>query len=294
MTTTMAMTMKTKMSKEQNKPTRRHIWLPIIAGILHLHVFYRAASFLFASRSGLPYLEIEPSMALYRTMELSVVLAYFFDLFCCALSVIPYSRCKKSPEIVAHHLPVVFILLPLGIPMWARWTSIEPMLSLLPSLDAKETDFAISLLFRGNGWGFVSSLNEAIMCFQRAELSLNGLSGMENLNEKRMSKFRFWTSWHIELIELFYKLMIFCCFSVLSIWATCHIDIFNYGLYHQENPTEHIISLLVKTYMSPLQMRSVIWRLFIIILYPQMAKRTFLKLRRFLEETRPKKVVKIY
>lgn len=283
-----------KMTEDKDKkPTRRHIWLPIIAGILHLHVFYRAISFLLATRGGQPLLQIDPSMALYRAMELSVVLAYFFDLICCALSVIPYSRCKTSSEIIMHHLPVVFVLLPLGIPTWARWTSMEPMLTMLISMNEKETSYVISLLLQGNGWGFVSSLNEAIMCFQRAELSINGVSGMEDADRRRMSKFKFWTSWYIELIELFYKLMIFCLFSSLSIWATFHTDISNYSYFQQQNPTAHPISLLIKTYMSPLQMRSIIWRLFIFILYPQMAKRTFLKLKRFLTETSLKKEVKI-
>ena len=108
-------------------------------------------------------------------------------------SVVPYSGCKTASEIVAHHLPVFLILLPLGVPMWKLWTEWEPMFPFIESLDDEGRDYAISLLLRANEWGFLISLNETIMCFQNTELPLHGLSTM--FEPRDYLRPRFWTSW---------------------------------------------------------------------------------------------------
>lgn len=264
---------------------RRFVWLPILAGLLHLHVFYRASSFLIATISIEPLLEIEPSVALYSFMELSVLLAYGFDFLCLACSVIPYSRCKEAKDIIIHHTPVFVLLLPLGVPMWAKWTSWEPMLPMLQTLEGVKRHYGIVLLLRANALGFVSSLNEAIMCFQRAELSLQGVRTMfvGNDDEQRThNKPTFWTSRPIEFIELSYKVMIFYVFPMFSIWSTFNTDKFFYSYLRDQHPTASVLSLIGKTFMSPLQIRSVIWRLFIFLMYPKLGRRTLGKLNRFL------------
>lgn len=260
---------------------RRVIYLPIIAGVLHLHVLYRALSFLYATLPNQPLIDIEYGQALYFQMELSVLLAYGFDLFCCAVSVVPYSRCKKGSEIVVHHTPVFLILLPLGIPVWKQWSSWEPMLPFIQALGKKSQSDAISLLLRANGWGFVSSLNEAIMCFQKTELSLHGLSTM--FDNRENIRHKFFTSWTMEFLELSYKVLIFWVFPVISFLATLQTDRHFYNFNLEQFPSASFLMLLYKTYITPLQLRSVVWRIFIIVFYPSMGKRTINKLRRFLE-----------
>ena len=271
-----------KCSKIGKKISRRSVWLPIIAGILHLHVLYRALMCLGAGRFGQPLLEIEPSIILYRNIEYAVMSAYCFDIFCCMLSVVPFSRCRKGSEIVMHHMPVILILLPLGVPMWKHWRSWEPMLPLIESMDQEGSHYATSLLLYSNAWGFVSSLNEAIMCFQKAELSLHGF---ENMLEPR-GEFspKFWTSRTTEFLELSFKLCIFFVFPVLSLWSVFRTDMNLFNFHSNQNPSANFISILAATYAYPLQLRSIVWRFFIFSFYPALGKRTLEKIRRFLSE----------
>merc|ERR1712071_406897 len=149
-------------------------------------------------------------------------MAYMFDLLCCAFSVIPYSRCSKASEIITHHLPILICILPLGIPMWSGWPSYEGMIPFFESFDPPNGHYCMGLLLRGNGLGFVSSLNEAIMCFQRAELSLNGQTTMFMLDKYPGPKY--FTSRMMEIFELLYKMCIFCVFPVLSIYYVINTD----------------------------------------------------------------------
>ena len=265
---------------------RCFIYLPILAGCLHLHVFYRALSFLYLIHPSQPPMEIESSLILYFSMKLAVVLAYGFDLVCCAFSVVPYLGCKKASEIVAHHLPVFLILLPLGVPMWKLWTEWGPMFPFIESLDGEGRDYAISLLLRANGWGFLSSLNETIMCFQKPELPLHRLSTM--FEPRDHLRPRFWTSWTMEFLELSYKMSIFWVYPILSAAATCETDWHYFYFNKEQYPSASIFMLLCKTYWSPVQLRSLVWRVFIVLFYPFMGKRTSNKLRRFLKEKKSK------
>ena len=269
-------------SKIGKKIPLRSIWLPIIAGILHIHVLYRALTCLLAGRPGQPLLDIDSGVNLYRDIEYAVMSAYCFDIFCCMLSVVPFSRCKKGSEIVMHHMPVILLLLPCGVPMWNKWESWEPVLRFVKSMDEEGRHHAISLLLYANAWGFVSSLNEAIMCFQKAELSLHGFENM--LVPRGEFGPKFWTSWTTEFLELSFKLCIFYLFPILSLRSVFRTDMNIFNYHSNLNPSANHMSTLVATYSSPLQLRGIVWRFFIFSFYPTLGKRTIEKIRRFVSE----------
>ena len=67
----------------------------------------------------------------------------------------------------------------------------------------KTCHYMLSKILRIEGWGFVSSLNENIMSFQKEELSLHRLSTMFEPRDKIIPIF--WNLRPMELLERSYK-----------------------------------------------------------------------------------------
>jgi len=256
---------------EINHP--KHVWMPTVAGVFHLMVFLTASISLVASlNDSFDYSEFVHYAA---RVDMAVALAYSFDLICCYVEVVPFSRCKSGREIFSHHFPKLFLCIPLLFPVWFRLTSLEPFATV-----ASGPQF--QLVLRVNGLGAISSLNEVIMCFQRAELSHAGI--YTTLNTKPKEKYiGIWSSRQVELFELLYKLAFFVFSALLSFHSSIGLDIFFYN-YHREVALEgaSTLRLLFQTFSrSPLQIATLLWRIFMVTNYPFMAKRTVMKINSF-------------
>ena len=42
-------------------------------------------------------------------LDQAIFLAYIFDLLCCAINIIPFSRCNSSKDITGHHIPTLMM-----------------------------------------------------------------------------------------------------------------------------------------------------------------------------------------
>eukprot|EP01083_Nonionella_stella_P303089 1047749_1 len=170
---------KTQSHPETETPFRwKSVLCPILAGCFHLHVFHEAIYFIYASFT-LDTDSLSPNDVgnLYIKVDRAAFFAYSFDLICCyALGVIPFSRCNSASDIAGHHLPILCLVLPLCVPIWAQLESLDPLFfAVLHSKNSKARSGMLIACLRGTGLGFVSSLNEVFMCFQRAEMSWAGI-----------------------------------------------------------------------------------------------------------------------
>jgi len=157
---------------------------------------------------------------------------------------------------------------------------------------------AIYNLIKANGWGFLSSLNEFIMCFQRAEMSLQGVYEFRDEELKKM-KYRFMTSRFMIGVELYFKLGIFFIFSCFGFLACCGLDQVWYTFYREVHAADvaegygtggpsyldgYLYSLWnAMRYManSALFWRSILFRVFLLLMYPFMGVRTVKKIKKF-------------
>jgi len=125
-------------------------------------------------------------------------LAYTADLTAVyAFGVVPYSRCHPDParggrDVLMHHLPVLFFLLA-TFPACV-WLD-GPVLTWAWMND----NIHKQSMLLNMGFGFISSLNEAIMCMQVADLP-RGV----------------WNTKLVYLFELSYKCLIFSIFPLVS------------------------------------------------------------------------------
>ena len=172
-------------------PPPPHQWqsivLPLIAGLLHARVFYRAALGCVplalavtgtTSTTTTATTSDEFRMSCYL-LDSSIFLAYAFDLVSCLyFGVIPFSRCNCSRDIVGHHVPTLLLALPLAVPLWCDWERLRGIdmssYSILddPTVDGGTRDAFVSAYSMASGFAYVSSLNEVFMCLQRVEVSL--------------------------------------------------------------------------------------------------------------------------
>lgn len=271
------------------------IVVPIIAGLFHLHVFYHAA---FTFLLSLPTLShTTPSSQFYLQgylLERAVFLAYTFDLLCCyVFKVIPFSRCNTAKDIAGHHIPILLGLMPLYIPTWAEWRNVDPMVHNVLDYQSDGGSLRYAAMYgliKANGLGFFSSLNEFIMCFQRAEMSLQGVDQFQDEEGLKKMRYRFMTSRFIIGVELYFKFGIFCVFSIFGFVACCGLDLVWYRFFMEEvyaagtgggggginNAYLYSIWYALR-YMasSPMFWRSVLFRLFLLTMYPFMGIRTF-------------------
>ena len=206
------------------------ILLPIVAGILHFRVFLTSLCILTSTRS-LSTVDVQNKLI---NLDKVVVSAYTFDLFCCYVGqVIPFSRCNSAWDVAAHHLPILLVFVPLNLPMYCeRFMHLDPLSSDImgSSLDGEFREAFIDAGLRSYGWGFISSLNESFMCLQRAEMSARGLKVFREISDSTSQKMKhkcriIFTSRFTIALELYFKLGVFCIFSLCGFRACCDLDV---------------------------------------------------------------------
>lgn len=218
-------TAKTARPAKPPPPRWWSVLLPLLAGLLHFRTFYLAVfcclsrAYRGASSRG----SSEEFLSEIYLLDRAVFVAYAFDLACCWLGVIPFSRCHKSKDIVEHHLPTLLLALPLGVPLWGNFRSLEPTgLSILDlEVGNKLRDHFVNAYTLASGWAYASSLNEVFMCFQRGEMSLQGCDDFRDINLMRRGVF---TSRIAVFSELCYKLCFFWGMSLVACKACCDFD----------------------------------------------------------------------
>lgn len=298
------------------------IVLPLIAGILHLRVFYYAVFGCILRNYNLNYSENdeESASSVFRRtcflLDSSIFLAYTFDLVCClCFRVLPFSRCNCSRDIVGHHVPTLLLALPLAIPLWSGYSSLQifdPVsFAILDKATANvsgvapdlRTDF-INAYATASGYAYASSLNEVLMCLQRVEMSLAGVSYIRDVATKMSNQRRFFTSRAMLYAELSYKLVFFWGMSLVACKACFDFDWTVYKYYSSSisssdnsnnNSSEHwmttTIPLFLAVYTSPAVLRGVLFRLFTIVMYPSMGFRCLATMKRLHREGKGSKMM---
>jgi hypothetical protein len=176
-------------------------------------------------------------------------------------------------------------VVPLGISQWSE--SFQSWDPLLHNILNYHTDFGILRLgllvglSRSVGWGYISSFNEVIMCLQRAEMNLQGCTKFRNELLEEM-KFRFFTSRPCVCLELYFKGGIFCIFGCFGFQACFSLDKVTY-YYLIETGSSSVLKSMVS---SPNYIRGVIYRLFVLIMYPRMGLRTIKRIKQFHANTK--------
>jgi len=276
----------------------KSVLCPILAGFFHLHVFYEAIHFIYASFTlDTDLLSIDDVANSVFKVDHAAFVAYSFDLICCyALGVIPFSRCNSAKDVAWHHLPILCLVLPLGIPIWAQLESLDPLFFAVihSNSKSKARSGLIIACLRATGLGFVSSLNEVFMCFQRAEMSWAGNFKFSDIRHRQNHRstsqipIQIFTSRFMIGVELYFKFCIFCVFSLFGCKACCNIDLI-YLTYildpemssASEVANKSIWNIARLIYTSPNMMRAGIFRFFMLAMYPSMGMRTAKKIREF-------------
>ncbi len=303
-----------KKKKHQQQKQRlgwSQVFMPLIAGLFHLQVFYYAAFHNILPRF-LPHLITAITRSTSSTSSLSqlttnefkngcyqldqaIFIAYIFDLLCCAVNIIPFSRCNSSKDIIGHHIPTLVLALPLAMPLWHIGLGyLDPtVLSILDDDNGNFTSLEIRKQFMdafmlASGFAYVSSLNEVIMCFQRVEMSLNSIRNFYDIPSSMMKKNgqrRLFTSRFVIGFELFYKLFFFWGMSILACKACCEFDKSLYdAITSPLDYTEPMWRTLLTIYSSPAILRGALFRVFSVVMYPSMGRRCLKKIKQFLKE----------
>jgi hypothetical protein len=153
-------------------------------------------------------------------MDSLVFLAYLFNILSCKNGVIPLSRCNTSSDIIGHHAPILFLILPLDILLWANLQYLDPTVDSILGLKVGHwiRNKCIRAFVFSSGLLYMSSLNEGIMSFQRVERNLQGITTFRGIPQMPIRVF----SSRLGIgLELCYKLLIFWFISII-----CFIVIF--------------------------------------------------------------------
>lgn len=233
-----------------------------LAAVAHLKVFLNA---LRCVVEPLGPSSADASIDHLGRLEASVVIAYTWDMVCLAIGIIPFSRVRQPRDIIAHHIPV-FLFLGIGLPFMLRLSFIEEAVPL-------RNDARVMRIFeRINGWGFLSSLNESIMCAQQAAKFF-----FKGTVPSALS-----IAWKlVEFIELIYKLAVFTVLPLMSLLACFEYDIIFWSLSARRDRASSTLDGIRRMLSSPVYLRTCIWRLFVATQYPSMATRTWSKLSKF-------------
>ena len=136
------------------------------------------------------------------------------------------------------------------------WKGIEP------AVGHAQTPSTLVILEAINGWGFLSSLNEFVMCHQQAE----------NYMRAHGSRIAFFSSFPFVVLEISFKLAVFSIFPLFSTRACLRYDVIAWRA-----AGGSVLRLI--TSGSCIWVRTWLWRAFIFTKYPSMAKRAWGKLR---------------
>jgi len=153
---------------------------------------------------------------------------------------------------------------------------------------------------RASGLGFLSSLNEVFMCFQRVEMNLYGIEHFRDIpsllpnppNGKKQQQPRLvFASRFVIGLELYFKFAIFCIIPFFSFKALCDMDISSISFLTGEaataaaEATDYSLAamflLLASLLSSPNCIRGGIFRIFMLTMYPSMGKRTLKKIEQY-------------
>ena len=272
-------------TKESKVYTYLSVCLPGLAGLLHLRVFLISLlSFLASPRS----LSTVAVLNISVNLDTAVVTAYTFDLICCYMfRIIPFSRCNSARDIVGHHLPILLVFVPLNIPMYCgRFMHFNSLVvGILGYYGDGESlrESFIDAGLRANGWGFISSLNEFFMCFQRAEMSSQGLKVFQQISDDvdlpsySKKRRRIFTSRFAIALELY-------IFSFFGFKACCDLDMAMYQFSAKINKGMPFWINAKSLLSSPSFIGSALYRIFILMMYPKMGLRTFKKIQKFHQE----------
>ena len=281
------------------------VMMPFIAGLLHLQVFYYALFhcilprflphfmfFDYTSNAGdttaTTVLSTQTFMNECYLLDRAICIAYLYDLLCCYLKIIPFSRSNSSRDIVGHHVPTLILALPLAVPLWAGWRNVDP--TAFTALDddnggdlSEIRNHFMNAYLLASGFAYVSSLNEVIMCFQRVEMSLEGITYFRDI--PMMKRHLFTTRRGVIGFELCYKMFFFWGMSILACKACCEFDksLFD-AITAPVGYNEPIWKTVVTIYSSPAVLRGALFRAFSVVMYPSMGKRCFKKIKQFLKE----------
>jgi len=277
----------TRSQRQQQQRTSARATVPktllcVVAAAFHLHVFGNALRCLYTGSSSASSFA---TLATITRLERAVFLAYAWDLLCLAAGVVPFSRARGARDILSHHVPV-FVFLAIGTPLAFRLRTIEPAVDL-----AEGSAATARVLARINGWGFVSSLNEAIMSAQQAETLWNALRSsarrrLASLETKKNGRAALEESGDVcvfnaapvQLAELAFKLTVFTAFPVLSTRACLEYDVV---AWRWARSSGGLLGAVLRFLGSLVIVRTFAWRAFILTQYPSMAQRTFAKIGRF-------------
>lgn len=289
-------TIAVKLTTTKSSTRWYHAFLPFLAGLLHLKVFYYALQniiphflpeqllfFHNTNDTTATMLSAQTVMNEWYRLDRAVFIAYMFDLVCCYLKVIPYSRCNSSKDIIIHHIPTLILALPLAIPLWANLVSADPIaLSILNGDDSDIRSRFIDSFSIASGFAYISSLNDVTMCFQRAEMIL---AGVPTFRDIPMMKSHLFTSRGVIGFELVYKLCFFWGMSILACKACCEFDKSMYdAIISPEDYDEPMWKTIMSIYSSPAVLRGALFRVFSVVMYPSMGARCFKKIKQFLKE----------
>jgi len=169
--------------------------------------------------------------------ELTAAAAYVWDLLCAAVfNVIPFSRARHTKDIALHHIPILAVI-SLSLP---HYTSSAAATVMTP------------FLARSVSFGFLSCLNECIMCVQRLGVG---------------------TSFPAVVAEYSYKLFIFSCAGWLSALSSLlHV-------YHCVSSDEVVLDFPLILNLMACTGTAV----FIVSNYPSMGWRSFKKAQMIVE-----------
>ena len=183
--------------------------------------------------------------------------------------------------------------LPLAIPLlWSdHWPTLRQFESTSFSiLDGSNTAISanneqlrthfINSYTLASGFAYISSLNEVFMCFQRVEMSLQGVQSFRDIPHMKTHIF---TSKLAVFVELTYKLCFFWGISLFACKACCDFDKSLYdSLIAQQQQQHDYVSTwktLLKVYSSPAVLRGALFRAFSIVMYPSMGLRCYKKIK---------------
>ena len=288
------------------------IILPFIAGLLHAQVFYYAAFhciYRAATTTTTSSAASQSTSDEFRhecfVLDRAIFFAYMFDLLCCYLKVIPFSRCNCSNDIIGHHVPTLLLALPLAIPLWGNLRQWEKTsFSILDyQIGSTTRDDFINAYTMASGFAYISSLNEVFMCFQRVEMNWHGITSFGDIP---MMKNRFFTSRWALGAELLYKLLFFWGMSLVACKACCDFDKSLFDAIADssssssssslssaltQNEQTSIWRILFTVYSSPAVLRGALFRAFSLVMYPSMGLRCLKKFKHLLRHHEAKQVV---
>ena len=115
------------------------------------------------------------------------------------------------------------------------------------------------------------------MCFQRVEMSLQGVQSFRDIPHMKTHIF---TSKLAVFVELTYKLCFFWGISLFACKACCDFDMALYkSIVASGGDDQSTMKILMAVYSSPAVLRGALFRAFSVVMYPSMGMRCYKKIK---------------